>query len=243
LGSLEKGLFDALLAVFHTHRPSLVHAFFNQIKDFNGRDNRYGQIAVPDFLDYLCTQVPKVDVALGLHYFTRLQCSECKWIHEVPSHDPSLKLYVPEDCKQTSLSNLVEHSSSSVLRGSEAVICGKCERKTEHTSSRLYDPDLIMMEIIRVTKVKRRWVKNNVAVSFPCSDLALPGFPRKYKVISSCNHRGSITAGHWFTKELTESGWYELDDLKTKSVTTQPPGANDKSVVMVLMIAEDKFVP
>jgi len=35
---LEKSLFNALYAIVHTHRPSLVHALFNEIKDFSGRN-------------------------------------------------------------------------------------------------------------------------------------------------------------------------------------------------------------
>ena len=96
-----------------------------------------------------------------------------------------------------------------------------------------------MIEIIRVTEVRRRWLKNNVSVSFTCSNLVLPGFPRPYKVVGSCNHRGSLSGGHWFTKELTDTGWYELDDLKAKNSLTQPPGRNDSSVVV--LIAENKL--
>ena len=74
-GTLEKYLFNALHAILHSHRRHAVHALFNEVKDFNGRDNRYGQIAVPDFLDYLCTQVSKVGQALRYRYFTRLLSS------------------------------------------------------------------------------------------------------------------------------------------------------------------------
>jgi ubiquitin C-terminal hydrolase len=56
-----------------------------------------------------------------------------------------------------------------------------------------------------------------------------------------CNHRGSLNGGHWLTKELTETGWYELDDLKTSVNVTNPPGLDDTSVVVLLLIAEDKL--
>ena len=242
-GTLEKSLWNALYAILHSHRPPLVHALFNEIKDFNGRDNRYGQIAVPDFLDYLCTQVSKVGQALLFRYFTRLQCSKCKWMSEVPSDDYSFKLYIPKDFKNMTLANLVGYNSRTVLRGNNAVCCGNCRNlKTKHTSTRVCDPDILMVEIIRVTKVKQRWIKNNVSISFSCSGLSLPGFSRTYRVVSSCNHHGSIISGHWFTKVLTERGWFELNDLKSTNSLTHPPGSSDTSVVVLLLIAEDKLL-
>ena len=52
---------------------------------------------------------------------------------------------------------------------------------------------------------------------------------------------GSLRGGHWFTKELTNLGWYELDDLKTRNYVTKAPGLKDNSVVILLLIAEDRF--
>ena len=101
------------------------------------------------------------------------------------------------------------------------------ETLKRNTHLRVCDPDLFMVEIIRVTKV---------------SGLSLPGFSRTYKVVSSCNHHGSIIGGHWFTKVLTERGWFELDDLKSVNSLTHPPGLSDTSVVVLLLIAEDKLL-
>jgi len=129
---------------------------------------RYGQIAVPDFIDFLCTRVPKVNQSLSFRYFTRLQCSKCKWLSEIPTNDASLKLYIPTGWTKASLAQLVQYISRSTLRGSEAVICGNCKIKTEHTSSRYSDPDVFMIEIIRVTEVKQRWTKRTIPISFPC---------------------------------------------------------------------------
>ena len=108
-------------------------------------------------------------------------------------HDYSLKLYLPKDSKHVSLADLVGYNLRTVLRGKNAVCCGNCRNlKTKHTSTRVCDPDLLMIEIIRVTKIKQQWVKNNASISFPCSGLSLPGFNRSYKVVSTCNH-------HWWS--------------------------------------------
>ena len=49
-------------------------------------------------------------------------------------------------------------------------------------------------------------------------------------MVGSCHHRGSLNGGHWFTKELTNLGRYELDDLKAHNY-----------VVILPLIAEDRF--
>ena len=101
---------------------------------------------------------------------------------------------------------------------------------------------MLLIEIIRVTDVKvNRWLKNSAPISFPVSQVDLLGFSRHYRVVASCHHRGSIAGGHWLTKTLTNHGWYELDDLKAKNMTTIRPGVKDTSVVVLLLIAEDKF--
>ena len=87
---LEKSFLNALYATFYTHRPSAVSSFFGLVKDFMGQNNRYGQVAAPDFLDYLCSQSSKVNQAVSHCYITRLQCSQCQWVSEVPSSDTSL---------------------------------------------------------------------------------------------------------------------------------------------------------
>ena len=41
---------------------------------------------------------------------------------------------------------------------------------------------------------------------------------------------------------LTERGWIELNDLKSTNSLTHPPGSSDTSVVVLLLIAEDKLL-
>ena len=61
-------------------------------------------------------------------------------------------------------------------------------------------------------------------------------------MVSTCHHRGSLNSGHWLTKIATGSGWYELDDLISRNLSTQPPGVSDNSVAVILLIAVDKLV-
>jgi ubiquitin C-terminal hydrolase len=115
--------------------------------------------------------------------------------------------------------------------------------KTAQSSSRDYGegPDLFLVEIIRVKKAsKNQWQKSSVPISFPVAKLKLPNFSRSYTITASCHHRGSLTSGHWFTKLSTNHGWYELDDLKKKNFVP-PPGNRDNSVVVLLLIAEDRL--
>jgi len=152
-----------------------------------------------------------------------------------------LKLYFPSDSKQVALHELVDYSSKAVLARSEAVYCGHCDAKTTHTLSRDSDPDLFAVELIRVID-SNGWIKNDSMVTFPVTGLALPGFPRRYRVVATCDHRGSLNGGHWLTKVSTSRGWFELDDLSSRNFATDPPGVNDKSVVLILLIAEDRLL-
>ena len=102
-------------------------------------------------------------------------------------------------------------------------------------------PNVLVIEIVRVTNQHGGWRKNAAGISFSLSNLSLPGFSKKYRVVATCHHSGSLMGGHWFTKELTEEGWYELNDLKKGNLLTDPPGHNDVSVVLLLLIAEDKL--
>ena len=43
-------------------------------------------------------------------------------------------------------------------------------------------------------------------------------------------------------KVSTERGWFELNDLKSTNSLTHPPGSSDTSVVVLLLIAEDKLL-
>ena len=70
-------------------------------------------------------------------------------------------------------------------------------------------------------------------------DLKLPGFLRSYSVVGSCHHRGSLNSGHWITKVLTSKGWFDMDDLRSDSLPSGPPGVNDASVSFILLIAHE----
>ena len=240
-GTFDTTFVHALLSIFNTHRPSLVHSFFQLVKDFNGRNNRYGQIAVPDFLDYLCTQSSVVSQAITIKFVTRLQCSKCRWISDKLVTDSSFKLYLHDNRVHFSLQDLINSNSNSVLEGRESVLCGNCNNvRTPHTSVLHWElcPNVLVIEIVRVTNQHGGWRKNAAGISFSLSNLSLPGFSKKYRVVATCHHSGSLMGGHWFTKELTEEGWYELNDLKKGNLLTDPPGHNDVSVVLLLLIAE-----
>jgi len=58
-----------------------------------------------------------------------------------------------------SLIDLVNLNSNAVLSGVDAVFCGHCKVKTSQKQARDYDnPDLLMLEIVRVTKLKNNWM-------------------------------------------------------------------------------------
>ena len=159
------------------------------------------------------------------------------------SSDVSLKLHLPAGGLDFTLVDLVDYNSKVVLTDNDAVYCSHCKIKTPHTLSRDYNPDLFLVELIRATESSQNtWTKNSAILNFPTTSLKLPGFPRTYRVVSTCHHRGSMNSGHWVTKLATGAGWYELDDLISRNVLTQPPGVNDNSVAVILLIAEEKLV-
>ena len=238
----ERRFLNAVRAIFHTRRSADVGLFFPLVRDFCGVNNRYGQVAVPDFIEYLCARAPTLSPVVKLGFTTKLQCSKCQWVSQRMYSDVSLKLHIPPGREQVTLSDLVDYNSNVVLTDTDAVFCGHCNLKTSHTLSRDYNPDLFLMEVVRVTESSRnKWVKNNASLSFPVTDLILPGFSRSYRVVGTCHHRGSLNGGHWLTKLSTNHGWFDLDDLKAKNLPTSPPGVTDNSVTIILVIAEDKL--
>lgn len=238
----EASLFGAVLAIFRNHSPTMVSAFYPLVMDFAGINNRYGQVAVPDFIDYLCTQSQLLSGIIRFTFSTRLQCLSCKWVSESVCNDVSLKLYIPIASRSVTLSDLVDYSSKAQLISNDSVSCGKCNIKTPHSLKREYNPDMLLIEIVRVTELKSGWNKNNCTINFPVTNLVLPGFSRLYRVVATCDHRGSLTGGHWLTNICTSGGhWYELNDLKQTSLLTRSPGIDDSSVVIILLIAEDKL--
>ncbi len=239
----EKRFLAAMRAIFYTRRPADVSRFFPSVRDFNGVDRRYGQVAVPDFIEYLCNQSVNLSPLVRFTFSTRLKCSKCLWVSQRSSSDVSLKLHFPAGGLNFTLSDLVDYNSNTVLTDSDAVFCSHCKTKTTHTLSREYNPDLFLVELVRATLSSgNTWIKNLANVNFPVTDLKLPGFSRAYRVVSTCHHRGSVNSGHWLTKIATGSGWYELDDLIARNFCTQLPGVSDNSVTVILLIAEDKLV-
>ena len=142
INDFERVLFNALRSIFHTLSISSVNAFFPLVRDCNAANHRYGQIAVPDFLEFLCNRSPLLLRNLESKYFTRLQCYGCKWISSNPVKDVSLKLYLPSNSKSTTLEDLVDYNSRVVLKDDDAVFCRNCNTKRAHSSSRDYTSDL-----------------------------------------------------------------------------------------------------
>ena len=229
----------AIRAIFHTNRIADVNRFFPLVRDFDGVNRRYRQVAVPDFIEHLCNQSVNLSPMVKHTLSTQLQCSKCNWVSQRLSNDVFLKLHLPPGSLDFTLVNLVDYNSNVVLTDNDAVFCGHCKIKTPHKLSREYNPDLFLIEVVRATESSRNtWLKNDASIHFPVPSLKLPGFPRTYRVVSTCHHRGSVNGGHWLTKIATNTGWYELDDLIPRNV---PPGVSDNSVTVILLIAEDKL--
>jgi ubiquitin C-terminal hydrolase len=250
-GSLEvtkpRSLFDetfrsALLAIVNKSNPSAVHTFFELIKDFNGRNNRYGQIAVPDFLEYLSTKLQVFFDHVWPSSISKLQCMECNWVSFPESHEAVFKLYIPPYRPgKTTLDSLLDYNLTTTL-AEPAVFCGHCGVKTRQKISREQLPDTICFEIIRVTEKKSPhlgWVKSSVPICFRLEGIHIPGSRNTYRIISTAHHVGSISSGHWITKFCCGNNrWYEADDLNTGHRKVLPPGTKDTSVVMLVLIAE-----
>jgi len=109
---------------------------------------------------------------------------------------------------------------------------------TTHSYLRSCNPDVFLVELVRVTDTTRGLVKNKNPIRF-LTDLKLHGFSRSYRVVASAHHRGSLRGGHWVTRLCTTTGWFEVDDLRKKHVATDPPGVSDESVVVILLVASD----
>lgn len=240
--NFENSFLSAVYAIFHSRRPMEVSSFFHLVRDFTGANNRYGQVAVPDFIEHLCAHSPHLSSVVNFTFSSKVSCSQCSWVSETLCRDMSLKLHIPSSCNSISLQNLVEFNSTSNLTGDNAVYCGTCKTKTSQKVSRSYNPDLCLVEVIRVTRSSGNiWGKSHASLSFSLKDLRLPGFERGYRVVGTCHHRGTLNSGHWITKICTNNGWFELDDLRGNSFPTSPPGTNDDSVTLILIIAEDKL--
>lgn len=238
LGIFETRLFKAIGAIFNNGNPSTVASFFSLAKDCDGVQHRYDQIAVPDFIDYLCSRSNQLSNLLTFSLTTRLQCSKCFWTRYPSSTEVALKLYFPPDKKLFTLEELVDFNSKVSLVGDNTVNCSNCGSNTTHTYLRSCNPDVFLIELVRVTDTTQGLVKNMDPIRF-LTDLKLPGFSRNYRVVASAHHRGTLRGGHWVTKVSTSIGWFEVDDLRSKHFVTDPPGISDDSVVVILLVASD----
>ena len=108
LSDFERKLLGALCGIFHSRNSAPVSSFFPLVMDFNGVNNRYGQVAVPDFLEHLCARAPNLSDIVKHKFLTQLQCSVCRWVSQRVCRDVSLKLYIPPDRKQFTLNELVD---------------------------------------------------------------------------------------------------------------------------------------
>ncbi len=240
LEAFDRHLFSAIGSIVNSRDPSIVSAFFPLVKDCDGVQHRYGQIAVPDFIDYLCSHSSRLSHLLTFTLTTQLQCSQCHWVRYPSSHEVTLKLYFPSDRKLTTLEDFVDYNSRAALDDDNTVYCPTCGVNTTHDYLRSCDPDVFLLELCRVAVTPRGSMKINAPLSFR-TDLKLPGFSRRYRVVASAHHRGTLRGGHWFTKVCTKGGWFQMDDLRKKHSVTDPPGFNDKTVAILLLIATDKL--
>ena len=101
----------------------------------------------------------------------------------------------------------------------------------------------MIFEIIRVTKANTHWIKNSIPISFPVNGLVFPGSDRKYSIIGTCNHKGSLGSGHWFTKlRMNDGRWFVLDDLQPQHSVAAAPGTGDSSTVLLVLLARIAYL-
>ena len=84
---------EAMEAIIHHGELTHIRQLFNLVKDFHGINNRYGQIAVPDFLEYLAAQLPQLQ-SFHFQLITKLQCGMCRWWSFNTTKDFMCKLYL-----------------------------------------------------------------------------------------------------------------------------------------------------
>ena len=199
--------------------------------------------SVPDFLEYLWMQLSDCFGSIWTPFTRKLQCLKCEWVSYKESRDMLLKIYIPPGTgKRISLKDLLQYNF--ITTHSEPSLCGNCTTNTCQKSVWEQIPDLVCLEIIRVTErligsQQRKWSKNCVPISFPTSGIRLPGSRSIFRVIATCDHKGTVSGGHWVTRTCCKSDtWYETNDLKRRNTIVGAPGINDTSVVLLLLIAE-----
>src|SRR6185503_19368163 len=114
---------DAILT--STSRTS-VDTFFSLVRDFQGINNRYGQVAVPDFLEHLFNTIPAIFQSLRSNVSISLQCQRCKWCSISTTSETLIKLYLPPSCQAIFLSNLIVFNSEMKFPESVGVNFPKC---------------------------------------------------------------------------------------------------------------------
>jgi len=147
---------------------------------------------------------------------------------------------LPPKWKNCSLSKLLDYNASVTFRN-RSVCCGNYAQKTKHSFKFELQSNFIMLEVIRVSEERKGrrvfWRKNNTSISFPITGISL--CDRKYQVIATCHHRGSLQYGHWTSEVIMgDNTWYEFDDLRPKNLVCAAPGDCDSSVVVLLLMAE-----
>ena len=87
------------------------------VKDFQGVNNRYGQVPVPDFLEYLSDNATEIFNPIRSNVFTSLQCQRCKWVSISMASEVLIKLYLPDSRQSISLADVLAFNSVSSLWG------------------------------------------------------------------------------------------------------------------------------
>ena len=120
--AFEKRFLAAVHAIVLSRRPFKVASFFPLVSDFSGINNRYGQKAVPDFLEHLFGQSPNQAPVVKFTFSSKLTCSKCHWSPNDCSDDISLKLHLPAGSNQITLFDLVNFNFNTTLTGKDAVL-------------------------------------------------------------------------------------------------------------------------
>lgn len=87
--TFENRFLAAVRAIYFTRQRNAVDSFFPLVRDFTGLNNRYGQVAVPDFIDHLCLKSPILSSLLKFNFLSKLVCSKCQWVSERMTNDIS----------------------------------------------------------------------------------------------------------------------------------------------------------
>ena len=128
-------------------------------------------------------------------------------------------MYIPPRVKKICLEDLISFNFNTTFGDDSNVNCSNCRIQTSHKLTREQLPDILCFEIIRVTERKYQgafiWSKNSIPISFPTDGIKVPGSNKKYRVIGTSHHKGSLHSGHWITTIRTEKNWYQTDDLKS----------------------------